>query len=236
MLMRARYWLGIALCSLGASGHVWADACATDNNTAQQARLDTVLAQLQPLVPAEGAALELTPLSALPAIAQPHVKLLTPGLRNRLAVELSGVSCGSTRSTVSTVWFKARAMREAWVYGRNGKADSAAAATQPRREQVDMAALQAKASDLPDSLDGLWLKQSVNAGMPVLKRHLQPEPLVQRLAPVTVVVYGPSLMLRTQGKAMAPGALGDTVAVLVDGSESSVQAVVAGKGEVHVER
>lgn len=226
----------MVLLSLGASWGAWADGCTQDQPAAETARLSYVLAKLQPQVQADGATLEMAPLSALPAIAQPQVKLLTPGLRNRLAVELSGAVCGSGRLTVTTVWFKVRAMREAWVYGRNAKAESAVTNAQPKRELVDVAALQVKPSDLQDELGGLWLKQSVNAGMPVLKRHLQPEPLVQRSAPVTVVVYGPGLMLRTQGKAMGPGALGDTVAVLVDGSESSLQAIVAGKGEVHVER
>jgi len=234
--MRTLPSVGLMLLSLGAPWFAWAAGCAADSDAAQQVRLEAVLQQLRPLIPSEGTTLELTPLTSLPVVSKTKVKLLTPGLRNRLAVELSGVSCDSGRNTVTTVWFKVRALREAWVYGRNGKADSAVMDTQPRREWVDIAALQTKASDLPETLEGLWLKQSVNAGMPVLKRQLQTPPLVQRSAPVTVVVYGPGLMLRTQGKAMAPGALGDTVAVLVDGAESSVQALVAGKGEVHVER
>ncbi|MNP73266.1 flagellar basal body P-ring biosynthesis protein FlgA [compost metagenome] len=57
-----------------------------------------------------------------------------------------------------------------------------------------------------------------------------------RDAPVTVVVYGPGLMLRTEGKALRPGVLGERVPVMLDGAESSLLAVVAGKGEVHVER
>ena len=99
-----------------------------------------------------------------------------------------------------------------------------------------MAALQLRLSDLPENLDGLWLTESANAGMPVLSRHLQAEPLVKRDAVVSVIVYGPGLMLRTQGKVMRAGVLGETVPVLVEGAESSLLAVVSGKGEVHVQR
>ncbi|NWB95786.1 flagellar basal body P-ring formation protein FlgA [Pseudomonas gingeri] len=167
---------------------------------------------------------------------RPQIRLLSQGLRSRVPVSFSGTLCGHDRTSTVTVWFKVQAWSLAWVYGRNGRTDQALGDVQPRRERVDLAAAQLTPNELSTDVAGLWLNQSVNAGMPVLKRHLKIEPLVFRDAPVTVVVYGPGLMLRREGKALRAGVLGERVPVLLDGAESSLLAVVAAKGEVHVER
>ena len=193
-------------------------ACDTDDQQRLLARIDV---QVRAGLALDGAQLELTPIGALPTLAAPRVRLLGPSLRSRLAVELEGVPCTGGPSQTQTLWFKARAWREAWVYGRDGHAERALADAQPL--------------DLAQQIDGLWLNQATRAGAPVLKRHLQPEPLVQRNAVVNVVVQGPGLRLQTQGKVMRQGQFGERVPVLVDGAESSMMAVVSAKGEVHVE-
>jgi len=180
--------------------------------------------------------LQLTAMSDLPAMSQPQIKVLSQGLRSRVPVAFTGTLCGHDRPSSVTVWFKVQAWSQAWVYGRGGRADQALADLQLRREVVDLAGAQLSLDDLSGDVAGAWLNQSVNAGMPVLKRHLKAEPLVLRDTPVTVVVYGPGLMLRTEGKALRPGVLGERVPVLLNGAESSLVAVVTGKGEVHVER
>ncbi|MBX8495383.1 flagellar basal body P-ring formation chaperone FlgA [Pseudomonas cichorii] len=164
----------------------------------------------------------------------PQIRLLSQGIRSRVPVSFSGTMCGQDRPSVVTVWFKVQAWKQAWIYGRNGRADQALVDVQPWMERVDLAATQLSPSDLPGDIEGQWLNQSVNAGMPVLKRHLKVEPLVYRDAPVTVVVFGTGLMLRTEGKALRPGVLGERIPVMLDGAESSLMAVVTGKGEVHV--
>ncbi|XXD82338.1 flagellar basal body P-ring formation protein FlgA [Pseudomonas sp. Z5-35] len=169
-------------------------------------------------------------------MGHPQIKVSSQGIRSRVPVAFSGTVCGHDRPSVVTVWFKVQAWKDAWVYGRNGRADQVLSDVQPRLERVDLAAAQLSPSDLPEEISGHWLNQSVNAGMPVLKRHLKAEPLVHRDAPVTVVVFGPGLMLRTEGKALRPGVLGERVPVMLEGAESSLLAVVAGKGEVHVEK
>ena len=179
---------------------------------------------------------QLTPIGELPSMIRPQIKVLSQGIRSRVPVAFSGTVCGHDRPSVITVWFKVQAWKQAWVYGRNGRADQAVGDAQPRLERVDLATAQLSPIDLPSDITGQWLNQSVNAGMPVLKRHLKAEPLVYRDAPVTVVVYGPGLMLRTEGKALRPGVLGERVPIMLEGAESSLLAVVAGKGEVHVER
>jgi flagella basal body P-ring formation protein FlgA len=217
-------WGGFALPAL-------ASACVAPS-VEPPALLQEVEAQLRQSVAVEGLQLELEPISTLPAMAEPEVRLLGRGLRSRMAVELSGDVCG--RRQLATVWFKLRAFQDAWVYGVNAKAGRPLALAQPRRERVDLAGAQIMPGDLTDATQALWLLQDVRAGMPILARHLQPEPLVKRDEVVRVVVRGPGLMVSTQGKAMRPGMLGDNVPVLLDGADSSLLAVVAGKGEVHV--
>ncbi|MHA6194754.1 flagellar basal body P-ring formation chaperone FlgA [Pseudomonas wadenswilerensis] len=228
MKLRRLTWLGLLL-----STPAWASGqCPAQGEARLLAEVD---AQARAALMLDGTQLELTPIGELPALATAQVRLLGQSLRSRLAVEFKGTRCSDGKAQTSTVWFKARAWRDAWVYGRNARAEQPVSDSDPRRERIDIAALQLLPADLPERLDGLWLNQSANAGMPVLKRHLQDEPLVQRNAVVAVVVQGPGLQLRTQGKAMRQGLLGDNIPVLVDGAESSLMAVVAGKGEVHVQ-
>lgn len=222
----------LALCLSGPLS-AQADACGAGW---EQAQLKLIDAQLRQQLAAPGLKLELTPMASLPVLAQPSARLLTHGPRSRLAIELSGRACDGGRQVSSTQWFKLRALTEAWVYGRNSKAERPLTEAEPRQETVDVAALQVSPEDLAADLQGMWLRQAVNENMPVLKRQLQAEPLVERSAPVSVVVYGPNLMLRTQGKAMRPGALGETIPVMVDGADSSLLAIVTAKGEVHVEK
>lgn len=207
-------------------------ACDTDG---EQRLLERIDIQAREGLALDGVQLELTPIGALPALVAPSVRLLGQSLRSRLAVELEGVPCDGGPAQTQTLWFKARAWRDAWVYGRAGRAEQALADAEPRRERIDVAALQLRPDDLAQQIDGLWLNQATRAGAPVLKRQVQPEPLVQRNAVVDVVVQAPGLRLQTQGKVMRQGLLGDRVPVLVDGAESSLMAVVSGKGEVHVE-
>ncbi len=209
----------------------FADACVA-STPEPRALQQEIEAQLRQAAGSGEWQLELEPMGALPALSQPSVRVLGPGLRSRVAVELSGETCG--RHQVSTVWFKLRAYREAWVYGLNTKAGRPLAAAQPRRERVDLAGAQMVAGDLVEEPQGLWLTQDVRAGQPVLARQLQPEPLVKRDEVVRVVVLAPGLVVSAQGKAMRPGMLGESVPVLLEGARSSLVAVVAGRGEVHV--
>lgn len=208
--------------------------CAAAPTPSQLAQ--TIVERVRPALANDQLDIQLMPIGELPAMASPQVRLLSTQLRSRVAVELQGTLCGQAHASQVTVWFKVQAWGEVWVYGRNGRTDQALGDTQPRRERLDLAAAQVSPDDLASHLEGAWLGQRVNAGMPILTRHLKAEPLVLRDATVTVVVFGPGLMLRTEGKAMRPGVMGEQVPVLVNGAQSSLLAVVAGKGEVHVQR
>lgn len=198
--------------------------------------LPQVFDAMKPLLAAHQVELELIPIGRLPEMATPKIQLLSREVRSRVVANFSGKLCGQSRSSTVTVWFKAKVWSQVWVYGRNGRAEQPVALAQPTQERVDLAAAQVALGDLAEQVDDAWLNQSVNAGMPILKRHLKAQPLVLRDAPVTVVVLGPGLMLRTEGTALRPGVLGERVPVILNGARSSLVAVVTGKGEVHVER
>ena len=208
--------------------------CATGPTPGQMTQY--IAERVRPTFASEQLDIQLTPIGDVPAMVSPQVRLLSTQLRSRIAVELKGTLCGQAHASQVTVWFKVQAWAQVWVYGRNGRIDQALSDTQPRLQRLDLAAAQVSSQELASNLDGAWLGQMVNAGMPILNRHLKAEPLVLRDATVTVVVYGPGLMLRTEGKAMRPGVLGEPIPVLVNGADSSLLAVVAGKGEVHVQR
>lgn len=228
-------WVGCGLW-LACTGYVHAASGVGCDAAAASRALTMATHLIQAQLATPEVELQLAPIGELPAMEHPQLTLSSQGIRSRVPVALSGTVCGHDRPSVVTVWFKVQAWKEAWVYGRNGRADQVLSDVQPRLERVDLAAAQLSSSDLPREISGQWLNQSVNAGMPVLKRHLKAEPLVYRDAPVTVVVFGPGLMLRTVGKALRPGVLGERVPVMLEGAESSLLAVVTGKGEVHVEK
>lgn len=191
-----------------------------------------VQAALYHSIEAAELSLEIEPIGEIPAMTKPKVQLLGQSLRSRVAAHISGERCGGAYEV--TQWFRVRAYRQAWVYGRNAKAGRPVSETELRRERVELLGAHLQPADLQLEPQGLWLAQDVRAGMPVLVRHLQAEPLVKRDELVRVVVQGQGLQVSVQGKAMRSGMLGDEVPVMLERGASSVPAVVAGKGEVHV--
>lgn len=183
------------------------------------------------------ARVSLVPMGAWPALRDARVAVSAGGLptslRSRVPVPLTGLSCRDGRQVSETLWFRASALRQAWVYGRDAGADRDLAEAAPRLAEVDLARLQLVPDELVSDVNGQWLKQAAMAGRPVLRRHLRVTPLVHRDAVVTVVVQGDGLVLSAKGKALQHGALGEQVAVLVQGADGSIPAVVTGKGEVH---
>ena len=234
MMLRQGWLLGLLLLTGSAhAAELALDACAQ-----KQAGQDALQGPLAAEVQRFGGDLvkvNVSVMGTLPVLAQLKVVLLSKTLRSRMTATITGKSCDSDRQVVETVWFKVQALREAWVYGRNARQDSRVSEASPHREVIDLAALQIADSELAESLDGQWLRQAVYAGRPVLKQQLRNESLVRRDQQVAVVVRGPGLELRTQGKALQSGIVGDHIQVLVSGAEASMPATIAGKGEVHVD-
>lgn len=234
MMLRQGWLLGLLLLTGSAQAAELAlDAC-TQKQANQEVLLAAVAAEVQRMS-GDSVKVSVSGMGVWPVLVQPSVVLLSKALRSRMAATVTGKSCGSDRQIVETVWFKVQALREAWVYSRNAKQDSAVSEAGPHREVIDVAALQIIASELAEPLDGQWLRQAVFAGRPVFRHQLKNESLVRREQQVAVVVRGPGLELRTQGKALQSGGAGDHIQVLVSGAEASMPAKVAGKGEVHVD-
>ena len=234
MRLRQGWLLGLLLLTGSAhAAELALDAC-TQKQVNQEVLQAAVAAEVQRMS-GDSVKLSMSAMGAWPVLDQPRVVLLSKALRSRMAATITGKSCDSNRQIVETVWFKVKALREGWVYGRNARQDSPVSEAAPHREAIDIAALQLASSELAGSLEDQWLRQAVYAGHPALKQQLKSESLVRRDQQVAVVVRGPGLELRAQGKALQSGILGDRIQVLVSGAEASMPATVAGKGEVYVD-
>lgn len=197
-----------------------------------------VLAQvtevLQAAVPRPFERVELEMLGALPAgLSAPEVSIKSAWPAARVAVELRWDVCGEAARKL--VWFKARAWRQAWVYGRAAGRDAALAEAQPSPALVDMAQWRLPDSDLAAAPAGEYLARPVQSGAPLRRADLKPAPLVKRNDRITVLVQGRGLQLRVAALALQFGAAEEWIAVMVDGAEKSIRARVVAPGVVHVD-
>lgn len=199
---------------------------------ALEARVAEVL-RAQAATPYEGVDAELV--GAVPATlaTAPVVTVRSAWPAARVAVQLEWEACGEARRQLA--WFKARAWRQAWVYGRDAGADTPLAAAQPARRLLDMAQWRQPEAELAEAADDAWLARPVRAGAPLRRDDLKPAPLVARNARVTVLVQGRGLQLRAAGTALQFGAAQEWIAVMVDGTDKSMRARVVAPGVVHVE-
>jgi flagellar basal body P-ring formation protein FlgA len=77
-------------------------------------------------------------------------------------------------------------------------------------------------------------RRSLNAGSILHMHDLRGAKLVSKGSLVTLAVETPYMTLNTQGRAMADGAMGDTIQVINTQSNRSVDAVVVASGKVSV--
>ncbi|MGI9406991.1 MAG: flagellar basal body P-ring formation chaperone FlgA [Hyphomicrobiaceae bacterium] len=85
-----------------------------------------------------------------------------------------------------------------------------------------------------DELTGMAAKRNLSADKPVRRSDLEHPKLVERNSLVTISFEMPGLKLKSQGRAQADAALGETVSVLNTRSNRIVQAVVRGPGLVTI--
>ncbi len=78
------------------------------------------------------------------------------------------------------------------------------------------------------------VRRSLNAGSVLHIRDLRGAKMVTKGSIITIAVETPYMTLNTQGRAMADGAIGDTIQVLNTQSNRSVDAVVVASGKVSV--
>jgi flagella basal body P-ring formation protein FlgA len=86
----------------------------------------------------------------------------------------------------------------------------------------------------PDELVGLAPKRTVRAGVPIRASDLGRPVQVAKGAIVTMVLRGPSMQLTARGRALEPGSDGQMIRVANLQSQTVVEAVVTGPGEVSV--
>lgn len=229
--------------TFAASAEVLKPPCA-DPSQLQADLFRRVTEQIQARADMSDLMLRITPLGAVPALVKPTVALLTPVIRSRMAVRLTGVDCTQADTDSDThvgiehehtLWLRVEGLHEAWLYRRDGRVDEALSLTRPTRSPVDMVALQLQLGELADDIDGQWLAQNVHAGGVILRTQIKPKALVERNEVVKVLVYGPGLIVQTEGKALRAGTLGDNVPVLIKGAHESSTARVISKGVLHVE-
>lgn len=177
--------------------------------------------------------IELDVVGSLPEMPQSSMSLKSSWPASRIAIEFSWMDCGSV-SVKKLVWFKVKASRKVLVYGKDGKANVSLAETMPEMTLVDLAALRLRDSELPDAVNGEFLRRNVRAGAPVMKSELKPAPLVTRNDDVVVVVQGNGLVIKAQAVALQYGAEGEWVSVMIKGAEKSTRAKVVAPGVVYV--
>ncbi|MGQ0664514.1 MAG: flagellar basal body P-ring formation chaperone FlgA [Pseudomonadota bacterium] len=108
-----------------------------------------------------------------------------------------------------------------------------------RREDIqwiDMREDQARRDILTDParLVGTTPRQRLRAGEPVRENDTRPPIVVAKNSTVTIVLESGNMSLTTQGQAVEDGAKGDTIRVVSKQSKKTIEAVVAGPGQVSV--
>ncbi len=89
-------------------------------------------------------------------------------------------------------------------------------------------------ANLPDQVIGLEARVAIYPGRPVRLADLGPAAVIERNELVRMVYRRGGLVILSEGRALARGALGDTVTVMNLGSRQSVQGVVTTAGMVEV--
>lgn len=91
------------------------------------------------------------------------------------------------------------------------------------------------ALDDPALAIGREARVALYAGRPVRPEDVGPAALVERNQPVTLVFEAGALAIRTEGRALGRGALGETIRVMNTASRSIVSGRVTAPGTVAVE-
>ncbi|NJO55112.1 MAG: flagellar basal body P-ring formation protein FlgA [Rhodospirillales bacterium] len=86
----------------------------------------------------------------------------------------------------------------------------------------------------PSELVGQSARRTLNSGAPILISDLQRATLISKGQRVAVLVQAPGMQLSAQGVALEEGAQGDSVRVVNERSEITLQGIVRGDGTVIV--
>lgn len=100
----------------------------------------------------------------------------------------------------------------------------------------DLVATEAKDEEQVAALVGMEVRKGVFAGRAVSAYHFGPPTLVRRNTHVVMHYRRGALGLRTEGRALASGSVGDIVEVMNLDTRNTVRAVITGKSRVEVRR
>ena len=87
-----------------------------------------------------------------------------------------------------------------------------------------------------DAMIGLEVRRVIYAGRPIARTDLGPPTLVHRNEIVSMVYSVGGLQMRTDGRALGRGGLGEVIDVMTLSSRQKVRATVAAPGRVEVRR
>jgi flagella basal body P-ring formation protein FlgA len=122
------------------------------------------------------------------------------------------------------------------VYAQDAPAGTEMGELKMHKGTVDVAKADGRVVDALTTLTGDRLKRGVQSGWPVLLSDFEPVPDVDRQSQVVVHVRYGAVRIKTLGRALDAGDVGDVIPVLVEGAASSVLAKVTGKGVVDIAR
>lgn len=100
----------------------------------------------------------------------------------------------------------------------------------------DLVATEARDQERVTALVGMEVRKGIFAGRAVSPYHFGPPTLVKRNSPVVMHYRRGSLGLRTEGRALASGSVGEVVEVMNLDTRITVRAVITGKNRVEVRR
>lgn len=111
-------------------------------------------------------------------------------------------------------------------------------ATRTLRVGTVLAAADLRATDGEDltAVIGLEVRRAIYAGRPVAPDDLGPATIVRRNSVVTMEYRSGSLGMRTEGRALESGGMGEVVRVINVTSRQPVQATIIGQDRVEVLR
>lgn len=154
--------------------------------------------------------------------------------RARAAVPVSHWRDGSLLRT-QTVWVAVRWWRELDVYAQDHAAGTGATAVRHARVRVDIAGIDGEPIPAGAVDAGQRLARPVRRGRPLVVADFEPMPAVRRGEEVHIEVVRGAIALRTRGRALADGGIGDPVKVALGEGRVPVDARVLSSRAVRLE-
>jgi flagella basal body P-ring formation protein FlgA len=172
-----------------------------------------------------------------PLAAGEELRIGTPAgrwPRARVAVPVQHWADGR-RVRSRTVWVAVRWWRDVDVYAGDFAAATAVEALRSERRRVDVAGAAGALQEFAALPPGQRLRRPVREGRPLLAGDFEPVPDIARGATVDVELHSGAISLRTRGRALTDGSIGDTISVALDAGRAPVDTRVISAKAVRIE-